>query len=439
MKSRKSEIIYSDPVRDIISNPPGRIIRWGTTVIFSVFILLIVLSWIIRYPDIIRAKIEITTKNPPATLLSKITGRIHILYINNGQNVTAGQLLAVMETAASADEVLMLEAKLDSITSPENVPYGKFPRFTELGELQEYYASFVKTVSDYNTFIKNDFYGSRIRSAENEIAGIEGFIGQLNSKKNLSAENLDLERRKFERDSALFAARSLSELDFERSKQSFIRAETEYQQVQLDRSGKVIELAGKRQLLQDYIITRREENEKLFTLLNESFMNLKARLRIWKIDYLLMAPCDGTVTFTKYWSENQVVTEGEPVMYVIPANAGEIVGRINLGMQRSGKVQTGYAVNIKLSSFPHLEYGMVRGFVKSKSLVPSGNDYIIEISLPDTLTTLYGKRLEFTQNMQGTAEIITEDIRLIQKIINPFRYLISKNRKTEAEPVHFPE
>ena len=60
--------------------------------------------------------------------------------------------------------------------------------------------------------------------------------------------------------------------------------------------------------------------------------------------------------------------------------------------------------------------------IKSKSLVPSGDAYIIEIDLPDGLTTLYGIKLDFTQNMQGTAEIITEDIRLLQKIINPFRH-----------------
>jgi HlyD family secretion protein len=97
-------------------------------------------------------------------------------------------------------------------------------------------------------------------------------------------------------------------------------------------------------------------------------------------------------------------------------------------MNRSGKVKTGQTVNIKFSSYPFLEYGMVKGIVKSKSLVPSGVFYVLEIDLPDGLTTLYGKNLEFTQNMQGTAEIITDDLRLLQKIINPFRYLISRNR-----------
>ena len=98
-------------------------------------------------------------------------------------------------------------------------------------------------------------------------------------------------------------------------------------------------------------------------------------------------------------------------------------------MNRSGKVKPGQTVNIKLSGYPYLEYGMVKGVVKSKSLVPSGDSYIMEVSLPAGLTTLYGKELDFTQNMQGTAEIITDDLRLLQKILNPFRYMISRNKR----------
>jgi hypothetical protein len=142
----------------------------------------------------------------------------------------------------------------------------------------------------------------------------------------------------------------------------------------------------------------------------------------------LISPIAGTVTFTRFWTENQTVVMDQPVLYVVPKNPGEFVGRIFLNMQRSGKVKVGRVVNIKLSGYPYLEYGMVRGYVKTKSLVPAGDAYVIEITLPEGLKTLYGKDLEFTQNMQGTAEILTDDLRLLQKIINPFRHLISKNK-----------
>jgi HlyD family secretion protein len=113
----------------------------------------------------------------------------------------------------------------------------------------------------------------------------------------------------------------------------------------------------------------------------------------------------------------------------VPAETGDYIGRVSLKMQRSGKVRTGLPVNIKLSGYPYLEYGMLRGVVRSISLVPTGDAYIIEINLPQGFKTLYGKELQFTQNMQGVAEIITEDTRLLQKIINPFRHLVSLNKR----------
>jgi len=429
MKDRKPEIRYSDPVKEIMGNPPGKILRWGTTVMFSVFVLFIFFAWLIKYPDTIPAPVEITTLSPPVTLVTKITGLIKYLYVKEREKVTAGQLLAVMETTASMDEIELLKQTIDTIKKPESISSQLLPDFSKLGELQGFYASFLKNLSDLNDYNVNDFYGSKITSLTDEINGIQEYIGRLIVKEKLYSENQKLEAKKFKRDSSLYAGKVIPESELERSYQSLIRVNIELQQVRLDHSGKSIEMAEKRQFLQDYRIKRLEEREKLISVLGESFLNLKAQVNIWENNYLLISPVDGIVTFTRFWSANQSVVKDEPVINVVPLESGNFLGRINLKMQRSGKVKPGQLVNIKLSGYPYLEYGIVRGVVKSKSLVPSGDSYIIEIDLPEGLTTLYGIKLDFTQNMQGIAEIITEDIRLLQKIVNPFRYLVSKNKR----------
>jgi len=429
MKDRKPEILYSDPIKEIMGYPPNKIMRWGTAILFFVFVLFILFAWFIRYPDTIPATIEITTTNPPVTLVTKITGKITSLYVKEKQEVNAGELIAAMETTAKISEIRLLKQTMDTIKNPEFLSVHSLPKLSELGELQGFYAAFLKNLTDLNSYNINDFYGSKINSLNEEIRGIQDFIARLISKEKLYNENQVLEVRKFNRDSSLFDSGVLPESDIDRSRQSLIRINIEIQQVRLDRSSKSIELAEKRQLLQDYQITRNTERERLVSVLDESFMNLQAQTRIWENTYLLVSPIDGTVSFTSFWNVNQTVIKDEPVIHIIPREAGNFLGRINLKMQRSGKVKAGQLVNIKLSGYPYLEYGMVRGIVKSKSLVPAGDAYIIEIELPDGLTTLYGKKLDFTQNMQGSAEIITENIRLLQKIINPFRYMISKNRK----------
>ncbi len=429
MQDRKPEILYSDPVKEIMGNPPKKILRWGTMVIFSVFVLFIFFAWIIRYPDTIPAPVEITTMNPPVTLVTKITGRIKFLYVKEGEKVKAGQLLAVMETTASIHDIELLRQTIDTINKPELLSFQLLPDFSRLGELQGYYASFLKNLSDLNNYNKNDFYGSKITSLTDEINAIQEYIGRLIIKEKLYSENQKLEAKKFKRDSSLYTGNVIPESELETSHQSLLRVNIDLQQVRLDHSAKSIDLSEKKQLLQDYRINRIDEKEKLISILGESFLNLKAQMNIWENSYLLISPIEGIVSFTSFWSANQSVVKDEPVINIVPVETGSFLGRINLKMQRSGKVKIGQLVNIQLSGYPYLEYGMVKGVVKSKSLVPAGDAYIIEIELPDGLTTLYGKKLDFTQNMQGTVEIITEDIRLLQKIINPFRYMISKNKR----------
>jgi HlyD family secretion protein len=431
MKDRKRELVYSDPVKEIMGNPPGKILRWGTTVMFFVFLILLIFSWLIRYPDIIPSPIEITTTNPPVTLVTKITGRIKYLYVKEKDIVSAGQLVAVMETVASIEEINLLKTSFDTIRNPELLSVKSLPEFTELGELQGFYAIFLKNLSDLNSYKINDFYGGKVSSITDEINGIQDYIGKLVIKEKWYYENQKLETRRYKRDSTLFEGQAISESELEQSRQSLIRINIELQQVRLDRSEKSIEMAEKRQLLQDFIIKRVEEREKLIAILVESFQNLQAQINIWENNYLLISPVDGTVSFTRFWTENQSVVKDEPVVNIVPLQTGDYLGRINLKMMRSGKVKPNQMVNIKLSGYPYLEFGMVRGIVKSISQVPSGDAYVIEIELPNGLRTLYGINLEFTQNMQGTAEIITKNMRLLQKIIKPLNYMISKNKRDQ--------
>lgn len=429
MKNQRPEILYSEPVREIMGRPPRLILRWGATIMILVFILFVLFAWLIKYPDTIPAPIEITTENPPVTLVTKITGHINSIYVKEKEEVKTGQLVALMETTASLNDIKLLKQLVDTVSKPELLSFNTLPLFSSLGEMQVYYGTFLRNLSNLNSYLTNDINGNKVKSLTEEVNGIQEYIKRLGLKEKLYAENQRIEARKFNRDSLLFVQNVFTQTDIERSRQDLLKVNMELQQVRLDHSAKTIELSEKNQLLQETRLTRIDENDKLVTELRESFLNLKAQLNLWMNTYMLVSPVDGVVSFTKFWSANQSVLKDEPVVTIVPLVTGNYLGRISLKMLRSGKVKTGQMVNIKLSGYPYLEYGMVRGRVKSISLVPSGDSYVIDIELPAGLRTLYGNDLEFTQNMQGSAEIITENVRLLQKLINPFRYMITKNRK----------
>ena len=86
-------------------------------------------------------------------------------------------------------------------------------------------------------------------------------------------------------------------------------------------------------------------------------------------------------------------------------------------------MKPGQRVNLKFENYPYMQYGMVDGVVSRISQVPTDNFYAVELELPNGLISNYGNSFEFNREIQGTAEIITEDLRLIQRIFNPIRAL----------------
>ena len=52
--------------------------------------------------------------------------------------------------------------------------------------------------------------------------------------------------------------------------------------------------------------------------------------------------------------------------------------------------------------------------------------YIVDVTLPEKLITSYNKEIIFKQEMRGTAEIITEDLRLIERFFYQFKKIVSR-------------
>ncbi len=417
-----------------MNTPPRSMVRWGTAIATIVIILLLFLSWIIKYPYIIRAEAVITTEKPPANIVARVSGNIEHLFVSDGEKISSGSILGVMETTATYESIQWLSSLLDTVktedmSSANEKVIRKLPNNPVLGEIQDQYSTFRKNYYDYINHIEIDYYGKKIEAVNEEIKSIEDYIRQLKSKEALTASNLEVEKKKYLRDSLLNEQNILPDAELENSKQKFYSLKIELVQVVLEASSRRIDLASKKQELQDLTAAREEERQRYISAVDDELMKLKARLEWWIQDYLLVSPIDGNVTFTRYWSENQSVREGETVMTVVPQGESEIFARIMIPMAGSGTVKEGQNVNIQLEGYPYLEYGMVQGIIESRSLVPQEDLYVLDVSLPDGLSTFYGKQLDFSQNMSGRAEIITEDMRLIERLIYPFKYLVEKNRR----------
>ena len=160
--------------------------------------------------------------------------------------------------------------------------------------------------------------------------------------------------------------------------------------------------------------------------LDEAFQSLKVAIVQWKERYLIESPVRGKITFTTFWNENQVIKAGEILATVIPEDMSRIIVRAKIPVSGLGRIKVGQDVNIKLAGFPYMEFGVIKGRIKSLSLVPAGEFYIAEFDLVNGLRSSHGIDLGFINEMTGTADIITENSRLIFRLIRPLKALINK-------------
>jgi hypothetical protein len=159
----------------------------------------------------------------------------------------------------------------------------------------------------------------------------------------------------------------------------------------------------------------------------QSFNQLKRAARDWENLYVLRSNINGSVSFLNYWNTNQTVNQADLVFTIIPEENSAFVAKLKTPAQNSGKIKSGQKVNIKLENYPDTEFGTLNGLVKNISLIPDSEGlYIVNVALPIKLITSYNKVIDFKQEMKGSAEIITEDLRLIERFFYQFKQVVKR-------------
>lgn len=102
----------------------------------------------------------------------------------------------------------------------------------------------------------------------------------------------------------------------------------------------------------------------------------------WQQSNLLKAPQSGIVTFNTFWKRNQFVNTGDKVFAIVSGHPGQLIGKIKVPASGSGKIQIGQMVNIKVSNYPYLEYGVLQGKTRNISLVSNNDFYSVEVDFP---------------------------------------------------------
>lgn len=414
--------LRSEEVQDILTKIPHWIIRWGSLVVLIILLLLFLVSWMVKYPDIITTEITITTQIPPEKLIARTSGKIEAILIDDKEMVNEKTPLAIIENAANYKAVFLLKSITDTISlSNSKFPFEKL-QAAQLGEIENNFAMFQKEyiASELNKQLQPYKVESSAQSFE--AKQLRERLQLLEGQKEINQSELQLLKTDVERYEKLFKKGVISAQEIEKQRLIYLQAEKNYKSVlssisQLKSSINELNRSSKTTVINESTTSINLERSVM-----QSFYQLKKAIKDWELNYVFRSSVKGTVSFLQIWSENQTINTGENMFAIIPSTEKGYIGKVKAKAQNSGKLKIGQKVNIRLANYPDREFGVIEGKLKTISLTPDkeGN-LLLDIELPNGLKTSYKKQINFQQEMTGTADIITEDLRLLERLLYQFR------------------
>lgn len=418
--------IRSEEVQEILSFIPNWMIRWGNTLFFLLILMLLFISWFVKYPDVITAEVMVTTAFPPEKIYAKSSGQFEVFLVSEEENVSKNQVLAVIENSASYKDVLLLKSIVDTIKYEHEFafPIDKIPPLV-LGDITTSYSQFENDYTEY--ILNNELTPYKPENFINRMSIIEakGRLQILLSQKNLNLKELEYKRNDLERSRKMFEKGVISAKDKEQKELEFLQAERAYKTLESSISQMRELIGSSKQNIESTSIKRIQNDTRLQKKAIQSFLYLKKAIKDWEKLYALKSSIEGKVSFMSYWSANQTVKSGDLLFTIIPQKNRAFIGKIKAPAANSGKIEKEQKVQIKLLNYPSDEFGELNGKVKSISLIPNeeGN-YLINVDLKQDLITSYNKKIAFRQEMKGSADIITEDLRLIERFFYQLKNIV---------------
>lgn len=418
--------LRSESVQDILTRPPHWMIRWGNTLIFFIMLMVLLMSYFIKYPEFIPASVVVTSQNPPEKILSRSSSKIEKILVKDHQQVKDGDILMVLQSAAAYEDVLKLRNIIDSTSSNKILHFPLTETSTlKLGELQGDYNAFAKAFQDEKLFTGLQPYAPENIAVNQSIAETKSRLAMTLQQIRLERAKFDLNAENYNRSLSLYNQGVISKLDLENERIKHIQAEQNLRNLSLTVSNLQESINNLNKTKSGTSINSQKDKINYSSATIQQFEQLRKSLKQWEHNYLIISSTNGIVSFQKFWGENQFVNAGDALLSILPENKQAIVGRMSVPSINSGKITSGQKVLVKLDNYRYQEYGIVEGEVAHISLTPDDEgNYYVDIVLPKGLKTSYNKTLPFDKELKGTADIVTQDLRLIERFFYQIRKLL---------------
>ena len=412
---------HGNEIEEIISKQPPFIVRWGTVYFFFLLVLVGIISWYIQYPDIVVASARLNSVNAPKAVITRTEGKLVKIVATENEPVQQGQVLAYMESIANPASVHQISQQIDSINwligqsrTDEIIKY--FPGYNNqellnnLGELQTPYQTFIQSFITFKDFLRNGFFLKKKNMLLTDMLNIQKLDVILANQKTLLVQDVALSNETFDANKSLATDKVISALDYRNEKSKLIAKQLSLPQINSAIVSNESQQNEKRKEISEL------ENQVLVqkNTFVQALQTMKSQVQLWEFKYLLKAPVDGVVSFAGFFQENQEIKPGQPLFYVQPANTTYFVEML-VPQYNFGKIKPGQKVLLKFQAYPFEQFGSVTGRIDYINQTTSDSGYLVKVGLPNGLSTNQSKTLQYHNGLLAQADIITQDMRLLER------------------------
>lgn len=427
----QEEHLKSEEVQAIIERMPTDWTRWIAICAGALIATVLLLGFVIKYPDTVDGRISVTAVTAPVRLVANANGRIILLQPNNSF-IEENTVISYIENGADYKHILWVDSLLASRLASENL-VSRLPDSLLLGEASSAYNAFMLAYLQYERLAGSLIYTTMLQNLQGKIRSDRLVVENLNDELKLKTHILMDSREQLQKDSLLFAKKVISEYDYLKQRATHLALKEACLSLQSSVFMKLSEISQSELEMQRIRSEESENKEKAYSELITQKNALANAIRQWKEHYLQYSPAAGELEYLGFWRDNSFIRTGQELFSVIP-DRNNILGEVLIPSYGAGKVEVGQTVNVKIDNYPYDEYGLLKGIVKSVSRITNkvetangtSDSYLAVISFPEGTVTNFGKLLPLDFETKGTAEIITRRKRLIERLFDNLKAKMEK-------------
>jgi multidrug resistance efflux pump len=422
----EADRIYSHEVREIISSKPVWIVRYGIALFFLIIGLLFILTFFIRYPDLIKAPVRIVGKNLPKQVISKTEGSLVLLAAKENSRVHQGDLLGILQSNADYTQVLVLKEWIEQveqkIINNNWTAIKTLVVLNNLGDLQKNYLEIQQQLYQLSWSQPNGYFEEKKATIAKDLAIINQLQLNGEEQKKLIVQDLDMQRNLLGINEKLAKEKIIAPLELNKDKTIVLAKQQQLVQVDAGTINQTANALSKEKELIELKKNSSDIRQNFITAL----LNAKSSIAEWTNRYMLIASETGRLQYINYFQKNSWVKVGQELFYIIPEQP-EYFAEIIASQQNFGKLTIGQSVNIALNSYQRNEYGVLKGVIENIPAVPYKDSvFLIRVQLSRGLNTNYNRVVQFSNNLMGTAEVITAEATLADRLFYQWRGLFRR-------------